>query len=81
MAAGTLYTLLLVQTVWLQRQQGSPDRTQSLEFRPHGSGHVSLDSGAVSGEEGLPSPPSSVGRALVLSGVSASNTSDQDVGE
>ena len=80
-AAGTLYTLLVGQTAWLQRQYGLPDRIQSLESRPHrGGGRVSLDSGADSGEEGLPPLLSSVGRALVRSGVSASNTGDQDVG-
>ena len=74
MATGILYTILLVQTVWLQRQHGPPDQSQSLETRPHGGGgRVSLDSGADSGE-GLPPPSSSVGRALVLSGVSALNT-------
>ena len=78
MAAVTLYTLSLV---WLQRQHGPPDWTQSLESRLHGGRvRVSLDSGAGSGEESLPPPPSSVGWALVRSGVSASNTGALDVG-
>ena len=43
---------------------------------------MSLNSEAGSGEEGPPPPPQSrVGRALVLSGVSALNTGAQDVGE
>ena len=42
---------------------------------------MSLDSRAGSGEESLPPPPSSVDRALVLSGVSASSTRAQDVGK
>ena len=42
---------------------------------------MSLHSGAGSGEEGLLSSPNSVGRALVLFGLSASNTGAQDVGE
>ena len=81
-ATYTLYTLLVGQTVWLQRQHGPPDRIQSLEYRPHGGrGRVSLDSGTGSDEEGTPPPPSSMGRALVLSGVSASITGMQDAGE
>ena len=68
-AAGTLYTLLVGQTAWLQ-QHRPPDWIQSLESRPQrGGGRVLLDSGASSSEEGLPSSPNSVGRALVLSGV------------
>ena len=74
-AAGILYTLLVGKTAWLQRQHGPPDRTRSLKSRPHGGRvRVSLDNRAGSGEEGLPPPPSSVDRTLVLSGVSASNT-------
>ena len=47
-AADTLHTLLVGQTVWLQRQHGQSDRTQTLESRPHGGGgRVSLDSGAI----------------------------------
>ena len=72
---GTLYTLLVGQTAWLKRQHGPHDRTQSLESRPHeGGGRVSLESRAGSGEEGLPPPPINVGRALVLSSVSAWDT-------
>ena len=80
--AGTLYTLLVWQTAWLQWQHGLPNWTQSLESRSHGGGGcVSLDSRAGSGEESLPPPPSSVSRALVWSGISASNTSAQDPGK
>ena len=42
---------------------------------------MSLDSGAGSGDEGPPPPSSSVGRALVLSGVSVLNKGAQNVGE
>ena len=42
---------------------------------------MSLDSRVGSDEESPPPPLSSVGRALVLSGVFASNTGAQDVGE
>ena len=75
--ASTLYILLVGQTVCLQ-----PERTSSLESRPHwGVGRVSLDSGAGSGAEGLPPPPMSVGRAVAWSGVSALNTGAQDTGD
>ena len=43
--------------------------------------YILLDSGAGSGEKGLSPPSSSVGRALVPSGVSASNTGVQDAVE